>query len=322
MKQLNQTKLTTKKILLIAGILVAGFQGQAQKVGDNLGNHIATQALDMQSHNIVSASGVVIGAASFTNTSVSLELAGTTQAFLVNRVATLGTIAAPVDGMMIYSNADNRFYFRNNSIWETFASSTNTLTSVTAAIVGAAPNVNGLSLSTTAGVVTINLQPADAANPGVVTTLPQTFGGNKIFSGAVNIGGSLTVPGVLATASSSTTDQVLVIDASGIVKTSTLTAGVIMKVPVGVPVGTNLKFTSPNMYISFDITVGVIKDDGVVVNFAQADALAFAGLTIKNVVASANNTVTIQLEDDRNPVGYVAPNIDSKSLIVTWLHKN
>ena len=49
------------------------------------------------------------------------------------------------------------------------------------AAVGSAPNANGMTLVST----TLNLQPADATHPGVVTTGTQTFAGAKTFSGGI-----------------------------------------------------------------------------------------------------------------------------------------
>lgn len=339
MKQLNQTKLTTKKILLLIGILVAGFQVRAQthKVGDNLGNHLATQDLDLGIHNIVNASGVVIGAATFTNTNISLELVGSNKAFLVNKVIDVTTNTIPtanaVDGMMVYSKADNRFYFRNNGVWETFASSTNTILSINPDVIGSHPNANGLTLLTTSGNVVLNLEAATAAFPGVVTIGTQTFGGDKTFAGAVNISGSATISSgtssllslPFVSGSSDYTDKVLVIDNSGIVRTSTLTAGLIMKVLAVVPTGTcPVAPGLSNMSYTFIVdAAGVSIDDGVIVNFQNDDASFFKGLTIKSARVSAIGKVTIELEDNQNPtnVGYSFPQFDSKRLIVTYLHK-
>ena len=48
--------------------------------------------------------------------------------------------------------------------------------------VGTAPNVNGLSLTLVDPVTTLNLQPANGTNPGVLTAIPQTIGGDKTFA--------------------------------------------------------------------------------------------------------------------------------------------
>lgn len=63
------------------------------------------------------------------------------------------------------------------------SSSTNT-GDMSLAAVGAAPNANAATL---AGQV-LNLQPADGANPGIVTSGAQSFGGAKTFNGNVGFG--------------------------------------------------------------------------------------------------------------------------------------
>lgn len=81
---------------------------------------------------------------------------------------------------------------------------------VTLANVGAAPNADGASLS---GQV-LTLQPADASNPGVVTTDAQEFAGDKTFTNNVEITdgltvqGDLTVNGTLTSVNSETLDVV------------------------------------------------------------------------------------------------------------------
>ncbi len=92
------------------------------RTGDNLGTHKAEKDLNMNDKKIVSVAGMVIGNATLVNnTSVALELAGNDKAFLFNRVSSLAAIVAPVDGMAIYNNTDQRFYIRQNGIWETVA---------------------------------------------------------------------------------------------------------------------------------------------------------------------------------------------------------
>lgn len=61
---------------------------------------------------------------------------------------------------------------------------------VTLTAFGSTPNANGLSLSTQA----LNMQPADATNPGGVSTAQQNFGGTKSFGAGVRVGttGALT----------------------------------------------------------------------------------------------------------------------------------
>ncbi len=61
---------------------------------------------------------------------------------------------------------------------------------LTVAAIGAAPNANGMTLSTQQ----LNLQPANASYGGVVTTGAQTFAGAKTFNAAVTAG-SFSGPG-------------------------------------------------------------------------------------------------------------------------------
>jgi hypothetical protein len=57
---------------------------------------------------------------------------------------------------------------------------------VTLAAFGATPNASGLSLSTQA----LNMEPADATNPGGVSTAQQNFGGAKAFGDGIKVGGT------------------------------------------------------------------------------------------------------------------------------------
>lgn len=58
--------------------------------------------------------------------------------------------------------------------------------SITLAPVGTSPNADGMTLS--GGV--LNLQPASQTEPGVVNTLNQTFGGNKVMGGNLTTNGT------------------------------------------------------------------------------------------------------------------------------------
>lgn len=62
---------------------------------------------------------------------------------------------------------------------------------VTLAAVGSSPNANGMSLT---GQV-LQLQPANASNPGVVTTGAQSFSGAKTFSSTVTVSGVCALAG-------------------------------------------------------------------------------------------------------------------------------
>lgn len=317
------------RIWLIALLVISGLKGfsQAVKIGDNLGNHKATQDLNMNSQKIVSATGLALGTATFTNSSVSLELAASDKAILLNRVAVLTDITTPVNGMVVFNNADSKFYVRQNGAWVTFGVSTDLVISLTAATVGNSPNNNGITFSSSQGNVIATLQPADATHPGVITAGTQIIGGDKTLTGntvlqALSVTSTVQAAGLSSSASA--TDVILVQDASGFVKKSALFAGSINKLNIAVPAGTSALFTSDNIMVTVTLTVtGITLDDGVIVNFSTADMAAFSGLTIMSAVASAANTVKVTIADVRSPSdpSYAAVAIDGKNFTVTYLHK-
>ena len=76
---------------------------------------------------------------------------------------------------------------------------TNTQNPLTLAAVGTSPNANGATLSTQV----LNLEPASASFPGVVSTTTQSFAGNKTFTGTIaasNLSGTNTGDVTLGTA--------------------------------------------------------------------------------------------------------------------------
>jgi hypothetical protein len=62
---------------------------------------------------------------------------------------------------------------------------------ITLGAVGSTPNVNGATLS---GQI-LNLEPADSTNPGVISTGPQSFAGDKTFDNDVIVTGNLQAQG-------------------------------------------------------------------------------------------------------------------------------
>ena len=172
------------KSVLITGLFSgAAFFAQAQKFGDNLGNHTATKDLQMAGKSIFNADGIAIGSASLVNGSVALQIGGVNKAMLVSTVSANTDIVAPVNGMIVYNSTDNKFYMYQNSAWVTFAlalrASTDGIETVS--------NANGYTLTQIGQETVLKLSPADATNPGVVTVTDQVFGGNKTFNGNVNL---------------------------------------------------------------------------------------------------------------------------------------
>ncbi|WP_293788395.1 tail fiber domain-containing protein [uncultured Pedobacter sp.] len=115
-------------------LLVATSMYGQQRMGDNLGNHKATNNLDMNGKNlnrvqVVNAENVVIGTASaVNNASISLQVNGQ-KAILIPRVTNLLDATNPaipaanlLEGMMVYDLTTHKFYIRDNNSWITYGS--------------------------------------------------------------------------------------------------------------------------------------------------------------------------------------------------------
>ncbi|WP_412468122.1 tail fiber domain-containing protein [Pedobacter sp. KLB.chiD] len=115
-------------------LLVANSMYGQQRMGDNLGNHKATNNLDMNGKNlnrvqVVNAENVVIGTASaVNNASISLQVNGQ-KAILIPRVTNLLDATNPaipaanlLEGMMVYDLTTHKFYIRDNNSWITYGS--------------------------------------------------------------------------------------------------------------------------------------------------------------------------------------------------------
>lgn len=186
-------KSTLLKMAVVTGVLALStslVQAQ-QKMGDNLGNHIATKDLQLAGKQILNASGLAIGATTITNGSVALKIGGSDKAISISTVAANADIVTPENGMIVYNSTDNKFYLYQNGAWVTFA------LSLTAGTNGpeTVSNANGYTLTQVGQEMVLRLAPADATNPGIVTTGAQTFGGAKTFNGSVDLatGATLTV---------------------------------------------------------------------------------------------------------------------------------
>ena len=118
--------------IFLAGSSQTVFSQQLMR--DNLGSHIATKDLNLNSFNInaanlVSAKGIVIGTATvLSNTSIALQVEGVDKAILVPRVTDLLNATSPsipvaniVDGMIAYDVATTKFYHRENGKWVHYA---------------------------------------------------------------------------------------------------------------------------------------------------------------------------------------------------------
>lgn len=109
-------------IILLVVVLSLVSKTDAQTFGDNLGSHRASDTLRMGGNRIVNADGIAIGTARILNNSIALQIDGLTKSLLIPRVT--DTLAIPevnaVNGMLVYSLADNKFYFRQKDVWVNF----------------------------------------------------------------------------------------------------------------------------------------------------------------------------------------------------------
>ena len=332
-----------KKFLLKAGLAaVLVFAGtnlvKAQQFGDNLGNHKATKDLLMETKQILNASGVAIGTATLTNTSIALQIDGATKAILIPRVALNTDIVAPLNGMIIYNTTDNKFNLYQNGAWVTFALALKASTDG----INATGNANGYTLTQVGQEMILKLSPATATTPGVVTIDPQTFAGEKTFDGnvivsgsntltvgagatpgATTLNGTLTVTGAETAEDDGTEAMLVILKTTGMVRKSAQSPVFFAKSLVAIPAGASAGFLAEgNSGIEVVLTVaGVKTDDAIVVNFSAANIASFAGLTILSAVATAADTVTVSIADLRNPAatGYAAPLLDGKSLVISKL---
>ena len=244
-------------------VLATGLaQAQTQKMGDNLGNHTATRDLQLAGKQILNASGVVIGATVAANNSVALQIAGTNKAILISNVAANTDIVAPLNGMIIYNTTENKFYLYQNSAWVTFALS---LTASTDGIESVS-NPNAYTLTQIGQNTVLKLTPADAVNPGVVTTGAQTLAGDKSLKGSFSLltGGNLTV-----TDGTTNLNGNLTVGATGTVVQTTLNGGLKVsdKTTLNGNTGTN---SSPVNGIVFSNTVPALNSGAE--NFLVVDA--------------------------------------------------
>jgi len=98
------------------------------------------------------------------------------------------------------STAGKPYGFLTYGDWQKIQSAIQTITIGAVATTG---NANGAHIDSTGTTRTIVLHPADATNPGIVTTGTQTFGGDKTFNGSVTL---------KSVANNSSADSVLVIN--------------------------------------------------------------------------------------------------------------
>ena len=176
---------------------------------------------------------------------------------------------------------------------------------LTLAAIGSVPNANAATLT---GSV-LNLQPASASFGGILSapSVAQTIGGNKAFSGIININNKLILNGTnLATQSTST-------DASYLFNTGTFSSGIITEASgVILSYGINCPQVGTR-----DTTVvgGIFRFDTRVTGFGTAFGdQAFTILGYATGSSSALNRLSVSLQN-----GDTILNANGGSLIATSL---
>jgi uncharacterized protein (TIGR02145 family) len=148
---------------------------------------------------VASAQSIEINPNGGTNASAILDLKSTTKGFLLPRMtnAQMRDIPSPAQGLLAFctdcgTNGD--YYFYKGTDWVALGSTTVSV-STTMGSVSANADEKGATI-TTGGV--LNLAPANATNPGIITATDQTFGGVKTFSNGIvgnvtgNVNGNVT----------------------------------------------------------------------------------------------------------------------------------
>ncbi len=118
----NVRNFLIKHTLLVLGMLFSlVYTADAQLFGDNLGSHKASQDIDMSNKKVINAQGLIVGSTVFlNNTSIALQIDAADKALLISRIFDTSAIAEPVNGMLVYSDFEDKFYVRQAGVWVTF----------------------------------------------------------------------------------------------------------------------------------------------------------------------------------------------------------
>jgi len=322
---------------------------QNRKMGDNLGNHRATQSLNMNGKDVYNINGVAIGVASVTNNAVALQVGAATagtKAMLIPRVDDLLNATSPsipnalaIDGMMVFNNANKYFYVRQNGAWVSFGTMSlatgniyigdNTNTAVARIMSGDATlDATGkLTIAndaiTTAKILNANVTPQKIA----LTDGNVLIGNSSNAAAAVAVTGDVTFTNAgvsTIAAATKTNNRVLTTNASGVTTWVDKAAySGMAKTPVVLSSNPWASVTTANTAVTVNLTLrGLNEDDGVVVNIKASDAANFDYIMILSAYAS-NGAVVLKLADMRplpDDGVYVPPSFSTLNFIVTTYH--
>jgi hypothetical protein len=208
------------------------------------------------------------------NASAVLDLKSTTKGFLLPRMtnAQMLAIPSPAQGLLAFCtdcSTNGDYYFYKGTAWVALGSTT---VSVSTTVGAVSDNADEKGATITNGV--LNLAPANATNPGIVTKTAQTIAGVKTFSNGIvgNVTGNVTGNASTATTATSATTATTATNISGGAagsipyqtgagSTSLLAAGSSGQVLTSAGLGT-LTWTTPSSAVTH--TIGESFGGGIV----------------------------------------------------------
>jgi hypothetical protein len=161
-----------------ASLFGAGYKGQAAFYSDTSAKKL--YMFNPKDSTWLDITGSVGGGITALTGDVIASGSGSVGATISNNAVTASKInngAITIPKLNATGTPDNTTFLRGDNTWSVPPGAGSGINAFTA--IGSAPNANGASVSGSNGT----LQPASGSFGGVVTTLPQTFAGNKSFLG-------------------------------------------------------------------------------------------------------------------------------------------
>jgi hypothetical protein len=247
-----------------------------------------------------------------TNPSAILDLKSTTKGFLLPRMsnAQMRAIPNPAQGLLAFCtdcSTNGDYYFYKGTEWVALGSTTVSV-SATVGPVGANASENGATI--TNGV--LNLAPADANNPGIVTKTDQTFGGVKTFSNGIvgDVIGNVTGNAVTVTTNANLTGVVTSTGnatsiANGAITNAMLANGAVANL-LGTNTGdqTNITGNAATVTTNANLT-GDVTSIGNAATVVKINGTSLSGLAtgiLKNTTSTGVPTIAAAGTDYQAPI--------------------
>lgn len=159
------------------------------------------------------------------DTSAMLDVSSTSKGFLIPRMTTAqqNAIPLPATGLLVYNTTSSTF---NVNVGTSASPSWSALSFVNGSTFATGTNGSDFNISSSGSVNTFNIPDAGASARGLITTEAQTIAGAKTLTGSTIISGTLTAGNAVtlgSTASGASTDSILTINSSGVVRKRTVT---------------------------------------------------------------------------------------------------